>query len=133
MPHLSLVVGAPGPNRQADWATFVMAGLLAIGSGVSAVRVWRGEPIVRRSSMNSERGLEFPNVTIGPVAIGFSAVAIGQFCLNLGGRLGGPAEDSIWFAIAFLAGILFLGAVVLALSLLMFGMPRALVPPSLRR
>jgi hypothetical protein len=133
MVRVHFIGGVVASNRHSDWITFVVAGLLAIASGIAAIRVWRGAPVNRRNSLDREQGLSVLKVTMAPVAFGFAAAALGLLCLNLGGSLRGSAGDSILFLIACLAGIIFVAALVMAVSLFMFTKPAVLVAPPLRK
>ncbi len=82
--------------------------------------------------MDEERGLDFVKVTMTPAAVAFSAVALGDLCLNLRVHLG-PTGSAILLILAGLMALAFVAGIVVGASLFFFGWPKALVPPSLRR
>jgi hypothetical protein len=106
---------------------------MAVVATNAAVRIWKGVPVIRRNSSEQERGLTFVMVAIPPVAIAFSALALGDLCLNLRGLHLGQIAEGTLLLVACLMGIAFVAGVIVAASLFFFSWPRALIPPPLRQ
>jgi hypothetical protein len=116
---------------QYGWRNVLLALLIGVLTGIAGLRVWRGNSINPKGSVNGEARLRTLTVTLVPGSLAFLSFGITGLITEFGGKAHGSLATVIT-VVEILGGVLGFIMASIGVSLFFFLRPRRLIPPHLR-